>query len=110
MFDLPLPIQPTAHRDGVTCRILPRATLTEQSPLRPDPVAPRPADLDVGPGRPRSSSPVSRHLAEAMQGAIDHAEGIARMRRPSFWRSSTGMTALFWPGPPATTPSPGATR
>lgn len=74
MFDLPLPIHPTAHARGVPPHFptgnadsshLFALTLSRRAP----------ADLMSGRAAPLvlSSFPT---LAEAMQGAIDHAEGI----------------------------------
>ncbi|PWK56747.1 DNA repair protein RadC [Roseicyclus mahoneyensis] len=74
MFDLPFPIHPTAHARGVPPHVLsgdndpnhPFAlTLTRRAP----------ADLLSGRAAPLVITRFAT-LAEAMQGAIDHAEGI----------------------------------
>jgi hypothetical protein len=75
MFDLPLPIHPTAHARGVP----PSSLSGDTDPLHPFALTlsrRAPADLMSG----RAAPLVLAHfatLAEAMQGAIDHAEGIA---------------------------------
>lgn len=75
MFDLPLHIHPTAYARGV----LPHSPSGEADPSHPFALTlsrRAPADLLSG----RAGPLVLAHfatLAEAMQGAIDHADGIA---------------------------------
>lgn len=74
MFDLPLPIQPTAQARGVP----PHFPSGETDPNRPFALTlsrRAPADLMSGRAAPLILSRFAT-LAEAMQGAIDHAEGI----------------------------------
>ena len=75
MFDLPLPIQPTAQARGVP----PHFPSGETDPNRPFALTlsrRAPADLMSGRAAPLILSRFAT-LAEAMQGAIDHAESIA---------------------------------
>ena len=75
MFDLTLPIHPTAHARGVTPHFL--SGVTDPShPLALTLWRRAPADLMSGRAAPLILSRFAT-LAEAMQGAIDHAEGIA---------------------------------
>ena len=75
MFDLPLPIQPTAHARGVP----PHFPSGETYPNHPFALTlsrRAPADLRTGRAAPLVLSRFAT-LSDAMQGAIDHAEGIA---------------------------------
>ena len=75
MFDLPLPIQPTAYVRGVP----PHFPSGEADPSHPFALTlsrRAPADLMSGRAAPLVLSRFAT-LAEAMQGAIDHAEGMA---------------------------------
>lgn len=80
MFDLPLPIHPTAH-----ARCPPTHILTgEADPSHPFALTlsrRAPADLMSGRAAPLVVSRFAT-LAEAMQGAIDHAEGMAQDTAP----------------------------
>jgi hypothetical protein len=74
MFDLPLPIQPTAYARGVP----PHFPSGEVYPSHPFALTlPRraPADLMSGRATPLVLASFAT-LADAMQGAMDHAEGI----------------------------------
>jgi hypothetical protein len=75
MFDLPLPIHPTAYAQGVP----PHFPLGDNDPNNPFALTlsrRAPADLMSGRAAPLVITRFAT-LAEAMQGAIDHAEGIA---------------------------------
>ncbi len=75
MFDLPLPIHPTAHARGVP----PHFSSDDADHSHPFALTlsrRTPADLLSGRAAPLVFSRFPT-LAEAMQGAIDHAEGIA---------------------------------
>ena len=75
MFDLPLPIYPTAYTQGVP----PHFPSGETDPNHPFALTlsrRAPADLLSGRAAPLVLSRFAT-LAEAMQGAIDHAEGMA---------------------------------
>jgi hypothetical protein len=75
MFDLPLPIHPTAHTRGIP----PHISLGDTDPNYPFALTlsrRAPADLLSGRAKPLVLSRFAT-LADAMQGAIDHAEGIA---------------------------------
>lgn len=75
MFDLPLPIQPTAYARGVP----PQFPLGDTDPKLPFTLtlsSRAPVDLVSGRAAPLVLACFAT-LAEAMQGAIDHAEGIA---------------------------------
>ena len=75
MFDLPLPIHPTAYALGVP----PHFPSGEADPSHPFALTlsrRAPADLMSGCAAPLVLSRFAT-LAEAMQGAIDHAEGMA---------------------------------
>ena len=75
MFDLPLPIHPTAYARGVP----PHFPSGEADPSHPFALTlsrRAPADLMSGRAAPLVLSRFAT-LAEAMQGAIDHAEGMA---------------------------------
>ena len=75
MFDLPLPIHPTAHARGFPSHFL--SGVTDPShPFALTLSRRAPADLMSGRAAPLILSRFAT-LAEAMQGAIDHAEGIA---------------------------------
>ena len=80
MFDLPLPIHPTASARGVP----PYAPSSDTDPNHPFALTlsrSAPADLMSG----RAAPPVLARfatLAEAMQGVIDHAEGMAPYAAP----------------------------
>jgi hypothetical protein len=74
MFDLPLPIHPTAYARGVP----PRFPLGDTDPNHPFALTlsrRAPADLMSGRATPLILARFAT-LADAMQGAIDHAEGI----------------------------------
>ena len=74
MFDLPLPIHPTAHARGVP----PHFSSDDADHSQPFALTlsrRAPADLLTGRAAPLVLSRFPT-LAEAMQGAIDHAEGI----------------------------------
>jgi hypothetical protein len=74
MFDMPLPIHPTAYARGVP----PHFPLGDTDPNHPFALTlsrRAPADLLSGRAAPRVLTRFAT-LAEAMQGAIDHAEGI----------------------------------
>ena len=80
MFDLPLPIQPTAYVRGVP----PYSPSGDTDPNHPFALTlsrRAPADLMSGCAAPLVLSRFAT-LAEAMQGAIDHAEGIAPDAEP----------------------------
>ena len=75
MLDLPLPIQPTAYVRGVP----PHFPSGEADPSHPFALTlsrRAPADLMSGRAAPLVLACFAT-LAEAMQGAIDHAEGVA---------------------------------
>ena len=75
MLDLPLPIQPTAYVRGIP----PHFPSGEADPSHPFALTlsrRAPADLMSGRAAPLVLSRFAT-LAEAMQGAIDHAEGMA---------------------------------
>ena len=75
MFDLPLPIQPTASARGVP----PHFPSGEADPNHPFALTlsrRAPTDLMSSRAAPLVLARIAT-LAEAMQGAIDHAEGIA---------------------------------
>ena len=75
MFDLQLPIHPTAHARGVP----PLFPLGDTDPSHPFALTHSrraPADLMSGRAAPLVLARFAT-LADAMQGAIDHAEGIA---------------------------------
>lgn len=75
MFDLPLPVHPTTSLRG-----LPQGFLSGETdpnlPFAPTLSRRAAADLMSGRAAPRVLARFAT-LAEAMQGAIDHAEGIA---------------------------------
>jgi hypothetical protein len=80
MFDLPLPIHPTAYACGVT----PHFPIADADPNHPFALTLSrrvPADLMSGRAAPLVLARFAT-LAEAMQGAIDHAEGIAPNAAP----------------------------
>ena len=82
MFDLPLPIHPTAYARGFP----PRFPTSDADPSHPFALTltlSRRAPADLMSGR-AASLVLARFatLAEAMQGAIDHAEGIAQDAAP----------------------------
>ena len=75
MFDLPLPIHPTAYARGVPLHF-PSGEADSSHPFALTLSRRAPADLMLG----RAARLVLARfatLADAMQGAIDHAEGIA---------------------------------
>ena len=75
MFDMPLPIHPTAYARGVP----PHFPSGEADPSHPFALTlsrRAPADLMSGRAAPLVLARFAT-LAEAMQGAIDHAEGMA---------------------------------
>jgi len=80
MFDLPLPIHPTAHS---RCVLPPFSSgdIDPNHPLALTLSRRAPADLMSGRAAPLVLSRFAT-LAEAMQGAIDHAEGIAPEAAP----------------------------
>ena len=75
MFDLPLPILPTASARGVTPHF-PTADADPNHPFALTLSRRAPADLMSGRAAPLVLARFAT-LAEAMQGAIDHAEGMA---------------------------------
>jgi hypothetical protein len=75
MFDLPLPIHPTAHARGIPPHI-PTGDADLSHPFALTLSRRAPADLLSGRTTPLVLARFAT-LAEAMQGAIDHAEGIA---------------------------------
>jgi hypothetical protein len=75
MFDLPLPIHPTAYARGVPPHI-PTGDADSNHPFALTLSRRAPADLLSGRAAPLVLSCFAT-LADAMQGAIDHAEGIA---------------------------------
>ena len=80
MFDLPLPIQPTAHARGVP----PHFPSGETYPNHPFALTlsrRAPADLLSGRAAPLVLARFAT-LADAMLGAIDHAEGMATNTAP----------------------------
>jgi hypothetical protein len=74
MFDLPLPIHPTAYARGVPPHF-PSGDTDPNHPFALTLSRRAPADLMSGRAAPLVLSRFAT-LAEAMQGAIDHAEGI----------------------------------
>lgn len=75
MFDLPLPIHPTAHARGVPPHF-PSRDADPDHPFALTLSRRAPTDLLSGRAAPLVLARFPT-LAEAMQGAIDHAEGIA---------------------------------
>jgi hypothetical protein len=75
MFDLPLPIHPTAFARGVPPHF-PSDDTDPSHPFALTLLRRAPADLMSGRAAPLVLSRFAT-LADAMQGAIDHAEGIA---------------------------------
>lgn len=75
MFDLPLPIHPTAYARGVPPHI-PTGDADSNHPFALTLSRRVPADLMSGRAAPLILARFAT-LADAMQGAIDHAEGIA---------------------------------
>jgi hypothetical protein len=75
MFDLPLPIHPTASARGVPPHF-PTGDADHDHPFALTLSRRAPADLILGRAAPLVLARFAT-LAEAMQGAIDHAEGIA---------------------------------
>jgi hypothetical protein len=75
MFDLPLPIHPTAHARGIPQHI-PAGDAELSHPFALTLSRRVPADLLSGRATPLVLSRFAI-LADAMQGAIDHAEGTA---------------------------------
>lgn len=75
MFDLPLPIHPTAYARGVPPHI-PTGDADSNHPFALTLSRRVPADLLSGRAAPLILARFAT-LADAMQGAIDHAEGIA---------------------------------
>jgi hypothetical protein len=75
MFDLPLPIHPTAHARGVPSHF-PTGDADHDHPFALTLSRRAPADLLSGRAVHLVLSRFAT-LADAMQGAIDHAEGIA---------------------------------
>lgn len=75
MFDLPLPNHPTAHARGVPPHF-PSADVDHSHPFALTLSRRAPADLMSGRAAPLVLARFAT-LAVAMQGAIDHAEGIA---------------------------------
>jgi hypothetical protein len=80
MFDLPLPIHPTAYARGIPPHF-PSGDTDPNHPFALTLSRRAPADLRSGRGAPLALSRFAT-LAEAMQGAIDHAEGIAPKAPP----------------------------
>lgn len=80
MFDMPLTIHPTAYARGVP----PHFPSRDSDPSHPFALTlsrPAPADLLSGQAAPLVLARFAT-LAEAMQGAIDHAEGMATNAAP----------------------------
>jgi hypothetical protein len=75
MFDLPLPIHPTAYAQGVPPHF-PSCDTDPDHPFALTLSRRAPADLMSGRATPLVLASFAT-LADAMQGAIDHAEGIA---------------------------------
>ena len=75
MFDLPLPIHPTAYARGVPPHI-PTGDADSNHPFALTLSRRVPADLMSGRAAPLILARFAT-LADAMQGAIDHAEGMA---------------------------------
>lgn len=80
MFDLPLPIHPTAYARGVPAHLL-SGGIDPNHPFALTLSRRAPADLMSGRGVPLVLARFAT-LAEAMQGAIGHAEGIAPEAAP----------------------------
>ena len=80
MFDLPLPIHPNAYPRSVPPHF-PSGDTDPNHPFALTLSRRAPADLLSGRGAPLALSRFAT-LAEAMQGAIDHAEGIAPKAPP----------------------------
>jgi hypothetical protein len=80
MFELPLPIHPTAYARGVPPHF-PSGDTDPNHPFVLTLSRRAPADHLSGGGAPLALSRFAT-LAEAMQGAIDHAEGIAPKAPP----------------------------
>ena len=74
MFDLPLPIHPTAYARGVPPHI-PTGDADSNHPFALTLLRRAPADLMSGRAAPLILARFAT-LADAMQGAIDHAEGM----------------------------------
>ena len=74
MFDLPLPIHPSAYARGVRL-YFPTSDADPSHPFALTLSRRAPADLMLGRAAPLVLARFAT-LAEAMQGAIDHAEGI----------------------------------
>jgi hypothetical protein len=75
MFDLPLPIHPTAYARGVPPHV-PTGDADSNHPFALTVSRRAPADLMSGRATPLVLARFAT-LADAMQGAIDHAEGTA---------------------------------
>lgn len=75
MFDLPLPIHPTAYARGVPSHV-PTSDADSNHPFALTLSRRAPADLMSGRAAPLILARFAT-LADAMQGAIDHAEGTA---------------------------------
>ena len=75
MFDLPFPIHPTAHERGIPPHV-PSGDTDPDHPFALTLSRRAPTDLLSGRAAPLVLARFAT-LAEAMQGAIDHAEGIA---------------------------------
>jgi hypothetical protein len=80
MFDLQLPIHPTAYARGVPPHV-PSGDIDPSHPFALTLSRRAPADLMSGRAAPLVLSRFAT-LAEAMQGAIDHADGIAKDAAP----------------------------
>lgn len=80
MFDLPLPIHPTAYSRGVPPHFL-SDDAEHSHPFALTLSRRAPADLMSGRAAPLVIARFAT-LAEAMQGAIDHAEGMAKDAEP----------------------------
>ena len=80
MFDLPLPIHPTAYAGGVPPHF-PSDDVDHNHPFALTLARRAPADLMSGRAAPLVLARFAT-LAEAMQDAIDHAEGIAPNTAP----------------------------
>lgn len=80
MFDLPLPIHPTAYARGVPPHV-PTGDVDSNHPFALTVSRRAPADLMSGRATPLVLARFAT-LADAMQGAIDHAEGMATNTAP----------------------------
>ena len=106
MLDMSLPV----HSTTCPARFAPVFAIGDADPIHPFALTlsrRTPADLMSGRAAPLVLARFAT-LADAMLGAIDHAEGMATHTPPQFLATAT--SALCWPGPPATAPSRGVTQ